>query len=225
MAADVPIRTICAILDDAYGSPSLGNKDDPLDELAFIILSTRTNERVYQPTYNLLKQHFPSWEDVTPERQEELVSILAPAGFGRLKAGQIVGIIGRLKHDFGAATLEPLRTATDEEAEGYLTSLPGVAKKVAKCVLMYSLKRQVLPVDSHVHRVATRLGFLTKKRPDTSQDLIEAAVPPDLRYGFHVNCIAHGRAICVPVVPRCGVCPVRQHCAYFQEGIGGEGKL
>jgi len=103
---------------------------------------------------------------------------------------------------------------TDDDAERLLTTLPGVGKKVAKCVLMYSLDRQVLPVDVHTHRVAVRLGLAAKRRPDTSQDLIEAQVPPPLRYGFHVNAIAHGRSVCLPRKPMCEVCVLRQYCPY-----------
>ena len=141
--------------------------------------------------------------------------MLKPAGLGGLKARQIVGIVQHLRGSFGRVTLAPLKRMTDLEAEAFLMSLPGVGAKVAKCVLMYSLGRQVLPVDAHVHRVATRLGFGTKKRPDTSQDLIEAAVPPDLRYGFHVNAVAHGRAACLPRQPRCDNCQVSEWCAYY----------
>jgi len=95
-----------------------------------------------------------------------------------------------------------------------LISLPGVGRKIAKCVLMYALHRRVLPVDVHVHRLATRLGFLTKKRPDTSQELIESVIPPELRYGFHVNAIAHGRRICLNQRPRCNGCPLVKWCKY-----------
>lgn len=101
----------------------------------------------------------------------------------------------------------------DAEAEAFLTSLPGVGPKVAKCVLMYSLDRKVLPVDVHVHRVARRLGFATKKRPDTSQDLIEAEIPSNLRYGFHVNAVAHGRKVCKSE-PLCDRCPLVSICRY-----------
>lgn len=103
----------------------------------------------------------------------------------------------------------------DAEAEHLLTSLPGVGPKVAKCVLMYALDRDVLPVDVHVHRLATRLGFRTKKRPDTSQELIESAVPRELRYSFHVNAVAHGRTVCLSQRPLCDVCPISKWCHYY----------
>jgi len=213
----VLIRDICQALEREYGSPRHGNPDDPLDDLIYIIISTRSHERRFGETYRAVKAAFRRWDDVTPDRLPELESLLIPGGLGRLKARQIVSIIGRLRADFGQATLAPLRAMRDDEAEAYLTSLWGVSRKVAKCVEMYAMGRQVLPVDVHVHRVAGRLGFRVKKRPDTSQDWIEDAVPPDLRYGFHVNAIAHGRAVCRPRRPACDTCCVASWCRYNQE--------
>jgi len=102
---------------------------------------------------------------------------------------------------------------TAEEAEAYLTSLPGVGIKTAKCVLMYSLGREVLPVDTHVLRVATRLDLVN---PDTTRSqahrLLEAEIPPKDRYAFHVNALAHGRAVCKAREPDCPSCPLKAEC-------------
>lgn len=215
------VRDICEALESEYGNPRHGNKNDPLDELVYIILSTRTRDQNFRRTYRALKREFPSWNSVGAADLRRVEEILAPNGLGKLKAQQIVEILDRLRETFGRATLAPLRRMSDEEAEGFLTSLPGVAAKIAKCVLMYSLGRQVLPVDAHVHRVAQRLGFKTKKRPDTSQDLIEPAMPPDLRYGFHVNAVAHGRAVCLPLTPRCEECCISEWCAYYERQGNG----
>ena len=121
-----------------------------------------------------------------------------------------------LRGRFGRATLQPLRHMTTVDAHVFLVALPGVGDKVAKCVLMYSLGREVLPVDAHVHRVCARLGFKVKKRPDTSQEMIETAVPAPLRYGLHVNAVAHGRAVCRPKNPRCAECCVSEWCAFLR---------
>ncbi len=180
----------------------------------YIVLSTRTAESVFRGIYRDLKKAFPSWEDVQGRRVGEFHRILAPGGLSTLKAYQLLGIFSGLRREFGRATLAPLKRMTDDDAERILTTLPGVGKKVAKCVLMYSLDRQVLPVDVHTHRVAVRLGLAAKRRPDTSQDLIEAQVPPPLRYGFHVNAIAHGRRVCLPRKPMCEACVLRQYCPY-----------
>lgn len=217
------IYLICAELERRYGNPRHGNKSDPLDELVYIILSTRTREPRFGKAFDSLKEHYPSWDSVTTDEADCFEPLIASSGLAKIKTRQIVAIFDRLRLTFGGTTLEPLRDMTTEQAEDLLTSLPGVSAKVAKCVLMYSLNRAVLPVDVHVHRVATRLGLETKKRPDTSQDLIEAAVPPNLRYGFHVNAVAHGRLVCRPGVPHCEVCTVAQWCDYFQV-TRGEGR-
>lgn len=211
-ASAKPITAVCLSLERAYGNPRHGNKSNPLDELVYIILSNRTTPRTHRMVYAALKNEFPSWESVRPSDRRTMRRILGPAGLSRLRTGQLLRIFRALRAAFGRTTLAPLRAMSDREAEAFLTALPGVGRKVAKCVLMYSLNRPVLPVDVHVHRLAQRLGLAVKKRPDTSQDLIEAAVPPSLRYGFHVNAVAHGRAICRPINPQCIDCCLGRWC-------------
>lgn len=215
-----PVRQICETLERTYRNPRHGNKSNPLDELVYIILSNRTRDETFRGTFNKLKRRYPSWDRLAVKDLPRLKAILKPAGLGRLKARQIVTILRQIRQAFGRATLAPLKRMPDREAENLLTSLPGVAAKVAKCVLMYSLGRKVLPVDVHVHRVASRLGFPTKKRPDTSQDLIEQAILPQYRYGFHVNAVAHGRTTCLPRSPRCDICCISAWCEYYRNRKG-----
>lgn len=214
------IRKICHRLEVEYGNPTHGNKRNPLDELVYIILSTRTRDPSLQVTYRKLKRAYPTWRNVTSRDFRKINDILAPGGLGKLKTGQLLDIFNALKQRFGYASLAPLRYLSDDDAERFLTSLPGVAKKVAKCVMMYSFRRQVLPVDVHVHRLAERIGLKTKRRPDTSQDLIEGAIPPELRYGFHVNAVAHGRAVCLSSVPKCQECCINPYCAFPRRRAG-----
>lgn len=208
------LRKICRCLSREYDSPRHGNPQNPLDDLIYIILSTRTRDSSFGDTFKTLKKRFPSWNGIFPKHRRAVERILIPGGLGQLKTRQLIAIITELRSRFGSATLAPLAKMTTSEAEGFLTSLPGVGPKIAKCVLMYTLRREVLPVDVHVHRVATRLGFRTKKRPDTSQELIESAVPPKLRYSFHVNAIALGRSVCFATKPHCEECPILKWCPY-----------
>jgi endonuclease III len=201
-------------LREGYQNPRHGNPRNPLDDLIYIILSTRTRDSSFAKTFQTLKHTFPSWNSVYPKDKRRFERILTPGGLGKIKTRHVINIIFELRRRFGKATLAPLKRMDNKEAETFLTSLPGIGPKVAKCVLMYAFYRQVLPVDVHVHRVATRLGFRTKKRPDTSQDLIESAVPPKLRYGFHVNAIALGRSICLSGRPKCKICPISKWCEY-----------
>ena len=101
----------------------------------------------------------------------------------------------------------------DEDAFGYLVSLPGVGAKTAKCVLMYSLGRAVLPVDIHVLRVAKRLGQVPAdaswKRTD---ELLEDEVPDELKFDVHVSFVIHGRDVCKSRNPDCENCVLADLC-------------
>lgn len=217
------IYSVCGALARTYRNPRHGNPSIPLDDLIYIILSTRTRDSSFAKRFRTLKKSFTSWNRISLNDRSRLKRILIPGGLGKLKTEQIIDIIEELRRRFGSATLAPLSRMSNGQAEAFLTSLPGVGPKIAKCVLMYTFDRQVLPVDVHVHRVARRLGFRTKKRPDTSQELIESAVPPKLRYSFHVNAIAHGRAVCLSRRPKCEICPISKWCQYYRVHRGLEG--
>jgi endonuclease-3 len=144
-----------------------------------------------------------------------LRKILGPAGLSLVKSRQIRATLGRIRRDFGKCDLSALRRNQDTgQVEVYLVSLPGVSTKVARCVMMYTLAAQVLPVDAHVHRIAGRLGWIDRRRADQSHEELDALVPASLRYAFHVDCIAHGRAICRPQKPNCPRCCLKRYCPY-----------
>ena len=118
---------------------------------------------------------------------------------------------------FGEPTLKPLRKMSDKDAEAFLLSLPGVGKKVARCVLMYSLGRQVFPVDTHCWRIARRLGWVRPTQKDKhcaprDMDRLQSKIPPELRYSLHVNMISLGREFCSQAAPRCDECPISAWC-------------
>jgi endonuclease III len=196
----------------AEGLP-FDNQRDPLDELIYIILTTMTQ---YGPVdvFRELKSAFPSWDLLLRPRSEpKLRQIVAICGLVNQKAPQILAIARQLKKDFGAVTLEPLRAMPDEECEAYLVSLPRVGKKVARCVMMYSLNRQVLPVDTHVLRLAKRLGLLPYETSwAKAHDAIHEVVPRKNRYSVHVGLVTHGREVCLHKNPRCETCQLVEMC-------------
>lgn len=202
-----------------YGEPvhsplPLGNKPDPLDELIYILLTVQTRYGVDE-VYEALKQRFPTWDAAVRARETTLAKMLAPLGLSAQRSRRLRVILRKLRDDFGACTLEPLRQMSNEDAEEYLRSLPGVGPKVARCVLMYSLGRDVLPVDAHVYRVARRVGLLEESVPyDKAHDAIHECVPPRHRYALHVNLVKLGRDLCDAKRPRCEDCPLHdRYCA------------
>ncbi len=145
--------------------------------------------------------------------EHELAVLLADAGFSRQKARWIKRSLELVVERFGALSLSETSSWSDAEVEAFLTTLPGIAVKSAKCVMMYSLGREVLPVDTHLRRLAERLGWVP---PGLSERRIhralEALVPSGLRFALHVNAIWHGRSICRAIRPRCDACVLREGC-------------
>lgn len=209
------LPTVDYLLENTYHSaPSLGNKQNPLDELMYIQLSIRTREGAYQSSYLTLRRVVGGvWERLLSSPDEMLIGALSSGGMARIKLDRLRGMIAAIHARFGRVTLAPLHRMSDADAEDFLRSLPGVGPKAARCVMMYSLGRQVFPVDSHCLRVLTRLHVVPpnidrKKAHDVLQDL----VPPLMRHRLHVNLVHHGRGICVPGRPRCSNCPLRSLC-------------
>jgi endonuclease III len=211
------VRRVCEKLLLSYGRPRLGNPDDPVDDLVFIMLSNKTSPEVAVRVYHSLKREYPSWEKLARAPLGEIRRVLHPAGLSRVKSRQLRAALRRLKTDFGTCTLNELIGASQFQVEGYLTSLSGISGKVAKCVMLYTMGFDVLPVDAHVHRVTTRLGWTARKRADQCHEELEALVRPKYRYALHVNCVEHGRQICRPINPKCDECIIRRWCFYPKE--------
>jgi endonuclease III len=208
-------RRATILLAKAYGSPNHNNKRDPVDELVFIILSQMTTFPSFERVYSRLRDAAPRWEDILNMPLRRLKRIIKDAGLSNQKAPRLKTIFTRLKEDFGSVTLEPLREMKTRDAEDYLVMLPGVQRKTAKCVLMYSLERAVLPVDTHVLRVSRRLGLMTESTIcDAAHTSLESVVSPQYRYDFHVNAISHGRAVCLAKAPHCARCALNGICPY-----------
>ena len=201
-----------ARLKECYRSPFLNNKSDPLDELVFILLSQMTTSTSYERVYDRVKSEIPDWELLIEIPVSKLETMIADAGLYRHRAIRLKQIAKRLVVDFGEVSLDTLCDFDTERAQAYLMSLPGIGVKSAKCVLLYSLDREVLPVDTHTARVAYRLGLVSSSHPLAVDNELPVVIPPNLRFDFHVNAVAHGRAICNARAPSCDNCVLFSMC-------------
>lgn len=220
------VELVASELSERYQDFAHGNKANPLSELLFILCSLQTNEELYQATYASLRAKFSTFRQLADAREEEIALVLARGGLSRQKARTIRAVVSRLEEDFGAPTLSPLRAMSDAECEQYLESLPGVGRKTARCVMMYSLRRKVFPVDSNCWRITRRLGWVRPTRPDKSlsprdMDRVQAGIPLNLRFGLHINLVSHGRACCLPEIPLCEACCIRQFCKMGRIKLAG----
>ena len=166
----------------------------------------------YERVYGRLKAAMPHWRSLTRTCVADLTLLIADAGLAGQRAAQLKQIGDRLADDFGEVSLAALTQWDDDAVQQYLTSLPGVGVKTAKCVMMYSLGRRVLPVDTHTARVAIRLGLVPTGSPAIVDRDLSVVIPPPLRFDFHVNAVVHGRAVCRAVSPRCDDCVLSALC-------------
>lgn len=208
---------VAAALRVKYGDFAHNNRKNPLDELLFILCSTKTTGGSFENTYRRFKRSFPRFEDISNASEEELAESLSSGGLQNVKAKVIKRLTSILKERFGKPTLSPLRHMGDEECERTLTSFPGVGKKVARCVMMYSLGLQVFPVDTHCWRVSCRIGWIhptTGKGLCTAKDMdkLQEIIPAELRFSLHVNMVSLGREICTFRSPKCTACPIDSNC-------------
>ena len=217
------LREVARILAVLYRSPDLGNKPDPTDELVYIILARKTRESAYQRTFELLKRHFPRWDDLLDAPRGEVERLVHSGGLSGKKTTSLYGALGKLRETFGSCSLEPARDWADADLERFLCSLPEVQRKSAYCIMMYSFGRKSFPADTHVGRVLTRLGpyrelGLSLEGLDHKklQVVLSDLIPPPLRYSLHVNLVQHGRAVCRSPKPLCDRCDLRNFCAYYR---------
>lgn len=215
------IRKLVEALEQEYGTGDERQRLDPLDELISCILSQHTSDAASFPTFFRLRERFPTWEQVARLDEQRLANEIRGAGLANQKARSIRAVLRELRKRFGGYTLEPLRQMEMDDARRFLVSLPGVGPKTAAIVLCFGFGWPAIPVDTHVFRVAWRLGLIEKRvGAERAHDLLQRMVPPDLAYRFHVALIRHGRRTCHARKPACGNCVVRRRCAWYREGHG-----
>ena len=180
------------------------------------ILSQSTSDTNRDRGYESLRERFPTWEAVRAAPRREVEDAIRPAGLWKQKARVLQETLAAIDGDRGALDLTHLHRLTDHEVIEYLTSLRGVGVKTAACVLCFSLGREYMPVDTHVHRVARRLGLIpARATADQAHGLLnrDASVPSELRFSFHIQLIRHGRAVCRASRPACSECVLEDLCS------------
>ncbi len=210
------LRTILEKLAAEYGRPSGRPHRAPIDELVLTVLSQNTNDRNRDVAYERLRDRFDSWPAVRDAPGEEVVEAIRPGGLAVTKAPRIQAILRAIGDD----DLSRLEEAPLERARAELCELPGVGRKTAACVLLFSFGRHDVPVDTHVHRVGTRLGLF---RPGGSLDEAHdemLRLSRDLDpYEAHVSLIRHGRRTCTARSPECAACPLLRMCPHGRERL------
>jgi endonuclease-3 len=213
------IREVDAVLQRTY-KPEKSEllADTPVDSLVRTILSQNTNDRNRDLAFARLKQRFSSWEEAADAPEDEIQERIRSSNHSPTKARRIKEILLHLREEGnGKISLDDLKSLSTDEAMERLTRMEGVGKKTAACVLMFTLDRPVMPVDTHIHRVAQRLGWIgPKASKDAAHDRLNRIVPPEVRYTLHIEFWEHGRVVCRPT-PRCAMCAIYRFCRYSEK--------
>jgi endonuclease III len=210
-------RRVLAIRDRLrllYGRPSAPPHRQPLDELILTVLSQSTNDRNRDVAFLRLRQRFPSWSAVRDAPNEEIEEAIRPGGISKVKSQRIQDILRALDDP---PSLDHLATMSVEDARAELIALPGVGRKTAACVLLFSFGMPDVPVDTHVSRVGTRLGLFRPGAPfeELHDDMLEIT-PRGQELEFHVNLLRHGRRTCHAQRPQCSECALRRMCPWVR---------
>ncbi len=192
-----------------YGVPAAPPHRQGLDELILTVLSQSTNDRNRDVAFLRLRRRFESWGAVREAPLEEVEEAIRPGGISKVKSQRIQAILRELDGD----DLSWLEDATVEEGRDFLTSLPGVGRKTAACVLLFAYGKRDVPVDTHVSRVGARLGlFREKARFEEMHDEMLSMTPRGQELEFHVNLLRHGRRTCHARRPACDECALLRMC-------------
>jgi endonuclease-3 len=215
------VRWVHRRLLEEYGEPRWRTTYAPLDELIGTILSQHTSDVNAQRAFEALTATFSSWEAVREAPVDQLIETIRRGGLAVVKARRIQAVLRALTDGHGRVHLPDLRRMRHTRAVDLLTSLPGVGRKTAACVLLFGSGVPAIPVDTHVHRVSVRLGLVPPgTSPEATADALEAALDPREYYALHVNLIRLGRETCKALRPQCEVCPLRERCPWPQSAEG-----
>jgi endonuclease III len=237
------MRLIRDRLRSFYGRPRNEPHHAPLDELVLTVLSQNTTDRNRDVAYARLRARFPDWQAVLDAPVGEVEEAIRPGGISRVKARRIQDMLATIRVEAAPGKdpspasraegvegsspsaaipldLRSLATAPRDEAFDFLERLPGVGRKTAACVLLFSFDRPELPVDTHVYRVASRLGLIRPKASfEEAHDVMVSVSDAGDVYELHVNMIRHGRRICTARDPRCRECPLLSICPFGRERV------
>lgn len=234
-----------AALRQMYGTPAWQRVLDPTSELVLTILSQNSADINAERAFDALRARWPSapahdgsaaarlnrpgwggvgvgdaatpdWAAIEDARLEELIDVIRPGGLAPQKAPRIQASLARIRAERGDYSLEFLGEMAPLDALAWLMSIPGIGRKTASVVLLFSFGMPLMPVDRHVERTSRRIGLIPPKATAVqAHDLFLAMLAPENVHQAHVNLITHGRRTCHALRPACGRCAVAPRCRYL----------
>lgn len=198
---------------------------DPLSELVSAMLNHRTRNAEASKARRALIARFGSWEGVRDADPLQIEQAIAMVRWPEMKARTIPAALEEITRRVGSLNLDFLADMTPQDARDWLEEIRGVGPKTSAAVLSFStLRSRALPVDSHHHRVAQRIGLIGPKiSPAAAHDILESALPDDWDaqdvYDHHEVLMLHGQRVCRHAKPQCDRCPLTDLCDHYAEEV------
>ncbi|MBG8552747.1 endonuclease III domain-containing protein [Hymenobacter guriensis] len=211
------------LLNAFYGVLDATPRRTPMRELISTVLSHRTTHRDEELAYNRMLETFGDWEGVLQAPTAELAHAIRTTRWPDTQAPRIQEILRRIKAEQGEFTLDFLADWPVEKGLAWLTDMPGIGLKTASLVLLFNFQKPVLPVDTHVHRVAQRVGMIGPKvSTEKAHHVLLELLPKDAAglLNFHKHNYWLGQHICFFAKPDCPRCPLKGFCNYYLEHYG-----
>ena len=227
-----------------YNEPHWERVYDPTSELILTMLSANSADINAEKAFDALCRHWPAqseaagsgpvfrsgwggvgiaereadWAAIADAPLDELIDVIRPGGLAPTKAPRIQAVLRRLFEERGDFSLEFLGVMTPADALAWLTQIPGIGRKTASVVLLFSFGMPLMPVDRHIERVALRIGLIPpRKTAEQAHDYLQALLPDGRVHEAHVNLITHGRETCHAQRPEHERCAIAARCRYFNQ--------
>jgi endonuclease-3 len=196
-----------------YGRRDLKCWGDGVSVLVETILSQNTTNANSQAGFKRLRRRFSSWNKVADAPVDEVERCIRISGLSRQKAPRIQSILRHIRQRHRKMSLQFLAQMGEQEAFEYLMAFGGVGPKTTNCVLLFAFGKPVFPVDTHIHRIAIRLGVIPERSTAAqAHELLKPMIRPKDRYEMHILLIEHGRKTCKAGRPLCGECVLLRQC-------------
>lgn len=190
-------------------------REDPFRVLIGCILSQRTKDEVTDAAYRRLFSRFRTIGELASADPSEVEELIYPVGFYRNKAKTIIRAAKFILDEFNGVVPDRFED---------LVRIPGIGRKCANIVLAYAFGKPAIPVDTHVFRVAKRLGIVPEdSKPEDVEDALKRVVPVEYWVPVNHALVRFGRSFCRPRHPKCEECPFKEVCSYYRKyGVSKE---
>lgn len=178
-------------------------KQDPFKILISTILSARTRDANTRIATEKLFAKYNTPKTIAEANIEEIEQLVKSSGFYKVKAARI--------KEVSQVLIEKYKSKVPDNYEE-LISLPGVGSKTANCVLVYAFKVPAIPVDTHVHRISNRIGWVKTNNPLKTEKALKTTIPKELWLKLNRLFVRFGQQICLPIRPKCEICLINDTC-------------